>query len=713
MLRARDRGILVATAVCAVGVPVSAAAWVSARTHALADQLSAAGGVAAQIGTIDADLTGTIRLSDVAFGPLIAADAIEASVALDSLLAGTLRADEIRVAGPRVQVQVDGDGDSDLSRLARRLMSHGRAAARDDGERDGDGDGKVGHRLRRIVVSSGTLAAHVAGVGDVVADGVELVPDGDGFRVITGAVQLDGRAGPLEVSLRFTRAAAELALPHLRFGRVLAVGGSGIVAGPEAEMATGGEPTTPTAPVADADDPRDRQARLRDVVVGRLAADGTLELRASLDDGGISRPLAIDVEPRDRAIRVRGEHLPLRALAGLAPRGVELAAAHASGALVVHRDAARTTLEIDGALDGAALDHRALAPVPIPLSAQVQASIAISAEAISVSRAAFSLGAAGKPEGAARWTASGWWRRGSPASGQLELALASTPCSDLLASLPVELRGPLDGMVLGGALGGHVRLAIDLAAPAGDGVGLTASVTDGCRSEAEPPAADVARLTAAGDQVFADGSHARIGPGEPGWLAVRHAPAYVAGAFVSAEDSRFYDHAGFDLTQIAKSLEINLREHRLARGGSTISQQLVKNAFLSQRRSFDRKLQEAILTWRLEARLDKPQILERYLNIIELGPRVFGVTAAARHWFDAAPRELTVRQAAFLAALTSEPSSMSRRVRRAGGLDPDSAARVDIVLRAMRRDGVIDAGQLEAAKAAPLRFAAPALKQER
>jgi membrane peptidoglycan carboxypeptidase len=268
-------------------------------------------------------------------------------------------------------------------------------------------------------------------------------------------------------------------------------------------------------------------------------------------------------------------------------------------------------------------------------------------------------------------------------------------------------------MALAGSFGGRVRLAIDLAAPTGDGVTLDASIADHCRSDGEPPAADVGQLATVGDQTFADGSQARIGPGEPGWLAVRQVPSFVPGAFVSAEDARFFDHAGFDLGQIAHSLEIDLREHRIARGGSTISQQLVKNSFLSQRRSFDRKLQEAILTWRLEARLDKHQILERYLNILELGPHVFGVTAAARHWFAIAPRELSLRQAAFLAALTSEPTAMSRRVRRAAGLDADSAARVDTVLRAMWRDGVIDGAAYEAAKTANLRFAASALKQER
>jgi hypothetical protein len=682
ILRSRgDRRALIATAICALGVPLSAAAWVSARTAALARHAGAAGGVAARIGTVDADLTGTVRLSDVAFADLVAAEAIEASVALDSLLAGTLRADEIRVAGPRVAVQIDGDGDSDLARLARRLMRHARGA--------GDG-GAAASRLRRIVVSSGTLSARVAGIGELVAEGVELVPDAGGVRVVTGAVRIDGHAGPLDVGLRFSRSAAELGLPHVRFGRVLAVGGTGAITAQPGAGPTGSA------------EPGDRRAVLRDVAVGRLGPGGTLELRASVDDGGIPRSLAIDVAPREQTIAIRGDRVPLRAFAALAPRGLELDAAHATGAVAIRRDAARITVDLDGALDGAALDHRVLAAVPVPLAGQIHASLAISPEAIAVPRGAIVLGAA-------HWTASGWWRRGAAASGQVELSLAPAPCSELLGSLPAELRGPLDGMALGGSLGAHLRVAVDLAAPPGDGVELTTSITDGCTSEAEPVAADVARLAGSADQVFADGSHARVGKGEPGWAALSQIPAHVANAFVSAEDARFFQHAGFDLTQIARSLEIDLREHRLARGGSTISQQLVKNAFLSQRRSFDRKLQEAILTWRLEARLDKRQILERYLNIIELGPRVFGLTAAARHWFGAAPRELSVRQAAFLAALTSEPTSMSRRVRRAGGLDPESAARVDVVLRAMRRDGALDAEQLAAATAGALRFAPAAV----
>ena len=117
----RERRILVATAILAVGVPAGAMALVRDRTAALSVHLSSAADVPSSIGSVDADLTGTIRLSNVAFGSLVTAETIEASVALDSLLSGNLRADEIQIASPRVAIEIDADGDSNLARLARRL----------------------------------------------------------------------------------------------------------------------------------------------------------------------------------------------------------------------------------------------------------------------------------------------------------------------------------------------------------------------------------------------------------------------------------------------------------------------------------------------------------------------------------------------------------------------------------------------------------------
>jgi len=667
MFLARQRGVLIATAVLATGVPAAASLWIDARTGELTDDLGAISGVPVRIGTVDADLTGAVRLSDVGFGELIQADAIEASVALDSLLAGRLRADEIRVSGPRVAIAIDSDGDSDLSRLVRRLA------------RGSSGTAGGGGRIRRIVVSSGTLTAQIAGIGELTAQGVELVPDPTGVRVTTGPVRIAGAAQPLGVELTFARSAAELSLPRMKLRRLLAVGGTGTISAGPGTVA------------------------LREVAAGRLAAGGSLEIQAEIDDAGIARPISVELSPHDLSVTVRGDRVPLRGLAALAPRGLVLDGARATGEISVHRSARAIEITADGSFDGLSLDHRTLAAEPIPLTATIGTTLSIAPEAVTVQRLTIDTGAI-------HTRLTGWLRRGTPTSGQLDVELASAPCAELLGALPVQVRGPLDGMVLDGSLGGSARLTIDLAAPVGDGTALTTQLQGGCTTIAEPPAADVTGLTRATPHLFVDGSRAIVGPGEPGWFDLRQMPSRLHGAFTSAEDGRFWDHAGFDVRQIAHSLEIDLRERRLARGGSTISQQLIKNAFLTHRRTLDRKLQEAILTWRLEARLEKKQILERYLNIIELGPRVFGVGAAAKHWFHTNPRGLTVRQAAFLAALTSEPTSMARRVRRHGGLDPDSAERVATVLRAMRRDGVISTDEFEAARVAGMGFASSALR---
>ncbi|HSK04106.1 MAG TPA: hypothetical protein VK932_22785, partial [Kofleriaceae bacterium] len=262
MATRRERRILAATAALAVGVPAGAAAWVHAAGDALAARLSEAGGVPARIGAIDADLTGAIRITGVALGDLASADAIEASVAMGSLLGGRLRADELRIDGPRIAVRVDPDGGSDLARLARRLARLARLGG--SGEDGSGADRSPG--LGRVLVTRGALTARVAGLGELVAEEVELVPDAGGVRVVTGQVRLRAGLRAVELELAFTRAAAEIALPELRLGRVLAVGGAGTLAGGARGAGTGTEAGAAVA--------------LRDVAVGRLAPGGPLELRA-------------------------------------------------------------------------------------------------------------------------------------------------------------------------------------------------------------------------------------------------------------------------------------------------------------------------------------------------------------------------------------------------------------------------------------------------
>jgi monofunctional biosynthetic peptidoglycan transglycosylase len=131
-------------------------------------------------------------------------------------------------------------------------------------------------------------------------------------------------------------------------------------------------------------------------------------------------------------------------------------------------------------------------------------------------------------------------------------------------------------------------------------------------------------------------------------------------AVVAAEDAKFLDHEGFDWEAIQKALEKNERRGRVVAGGSTLSQQLAKNLFLSGERSWLRKAQEAVLTAMLEHAMDKRRILELYLNFAEWGEGVFGAEAAARHHFGVSAAQLDAAQAVWLAAILPSPRRYAR-----------------------------------------------------
>ncbi|MDO8208386.1 MAG: monofunctional biosynthetic peptidoglycan transglycosylase [Gallionella sp.] len=126
-------------------------------------------------------------------------------------------------------------------------------------------------------------------------------------------------------------------------------------------------------------------------------------------------------------------------------------------------------------------------------------------------------------------------------------------------------------------------------------------------------------------------------------------------ALIASEDAKFVDHEGFDWDGIQKAYEKNMKKGKIVAGGSTISQQLAKNLFLSGRRSPFRKIEEAAITVMMEAVMDKQRIFEIYLNVIEWGNGVFGAEAAARHYYHISASQLSPAQAAKLAAMVPNP----------------------------------------------------------
>jgi monofunctional glycosyltransferase len=144
------------------------------------------------------------------------------------------------------------------------------------------------------------------------------------------------------------------------------------------------------------------------------------------------------------------------------------------------------------------------------------------------------------------------------------------------------------------------------------------------------------------------------------WLPYSRISNNLKRALVAAEDAKFVDHDGFDWEGIADAAEKNLHRGRIVAGGSTISQQLAKNLFLSKQRTPWRKAEEALITVMLEAIMDKRRIFEIYLNIIEWGNGIFGAEAAAHHYYHINAADLTPEQAAQMAAMVPNPRFYDR-----------------------------------------------------
>ena len=139
------------------------------------------------------------------------------------------------------------------------------------------------------------------------------------------------------------------------------------------------------------------------------------------------------------------------------------------------------------------------------------------------------------------------------------------------------------------------------------------------------------------------------------WVPLSEVSPYVMKAIIIAEDRKFWSHEGFDFEAIQKALEKDIQQNKMKVGGSTISQQLAKNLYLSPDKDPIRKIKEAILTWRIENQLSKRRILELYLNVAEWGDGIFGIEAAAHNHYGKSAAQLNAREAAKLVVVLPNP----------------------------------------------------------
>lgn len=149
-------------------------------------------------------------------------------------------------------------------------------------------------------------------------------------------------------------------------------------------------------------------------------------------------------------------------------------------------------------------------------------------------------------------------------------------------------------------------------------------------------------------------------PGSKDYVPLNKISSYLKKTIILTEDSSFFQHHGFDWGAIEKNAREGWEKGSFKKGGSTITQQLAKNMFLSKDRTFARKLMEALITDRIEHTLNKNEILERYFNVIEFGKNLYGVKAAAQFYFQKSPAELDIVESAFLAMLLPNPVKYSK-----------------------------------------------------
>jgi hypothetical protein len=334
---------------------------------------------------------------------------------------------------------------------------------------------------------------------------------------------------------------------------------------------------------------------------------------------------------------------------------------------------------------GLTVSHPMLATTPVrDIGFEADAAIRVipSERRLEVSRASIQ-------RNAVAINAHGVFSDGDEARYELSVSIPKTPCQNILKALPADLVPGLQEFELGGTFGMQLEVLVVPADAAstvlrGD-VGI-----DGCKIEKVPDAVavlddafmfEVRRKDGVVQSILLDGA--------VGFTPLEEIAPVMAAAVITTEDGGFWKHDGFLRSQFEASLRRNVELGRIKRGASTLTMQMVKNVLLSHERTLSRKMQELFLTWVVESRLSKKRIMEIYLNVVEFGPGIYGVTHAALHYFNKLPSELNGKEAAFLATML--PSPVRRHVEWCrGALSEKYAAKVDRVFKFMHDRRRID-----------------------
>jgi hypothetical protein len=266
----------------------------------------------------------------------------------------------------------------------------------------------------------------------------------------------------------------------------------------------------------------------------------------------------------------------------------------------------------------------------------------------------------------------------------------------LCSSVPGPVLGRLAGLRLSGNLSFDITLFLDWNRP--DSCDISVEVDPSAlRVEYCPVAFGPLAHPSGATALMRDswGNSRRIGLdslASGGFASLGSFPPWLEPLLCAAEDGTFRSHHGFSEFHLRNSIRANMARSSFVRGGSTLTMQLVKNLFLGREKTLARKLQEVFLTWRMESNLSKDRILELYVNVVEMGPDVFGFGEAARYYFGSSPGELTVRETAFLVSILPGPRLYHRFA--VSGRVPDYWERyLDRLIRAAENRAGLSSGE--------------------
>lgn len=376
----------------------------------------------------------------------------------------------------------------------------------------------------------------------------------------------------------------------------------------------------------------------------------------------------IDVATGDAELRVHLEYLPLAPYAAVLPAslGFEATSAVQNATATLLYNAAQSRFTIDG--DGTAADFSILSRriarqklQHVTVQAKGRLDLGLKEQRVELADGEIVVGKVH-----ALITSSIKRFRTAPAF-DLRIRIPSVPCQDVVASVPVGFAPLLDGMKCDGHVSFEVNSALDTANMNSLKFDFDAALGD-------------TRITDTGKYIRFEvfqapfEHHARqkdgtlftfvTGPGSDRWEPITSISPYFVQVLTTTEDGGFFWHNGFLLDAIRSSMIENLKRGRFVRGGSTITMQLVKNLFFVEReKTISRKVQEAVIVWQIEKTLTKEQILELYLNIIEYGPKIYGIRPAVQHYFEKSPSELTLLQAIWMGSIIPNPRAFYHQFR--------------------------------------------------